>query len=229
MSRVIPKEQLSAYQRWELGSFDRREEPPPPAPEPEPVPEPEVVESVPLPTAEDIERIQKEAWDEGRALGLEEGRKEGRETGYREGMQEAEVHIARLHQLAEALQTESLRQDDAVSREVLELALGIAQQILRATIQVKPQSILPVIREALLALPSLIGHHRVVVHPDDAQVVRDWLAREHSHLAWKVVENPDMAPGGFRFEGIHSELDASMETRWREVTSCLGTDVQWMA
>lgn len=226
MSRVIPKEQLTAYQRWELGNIDPAHgEPPPPVEEaPPPEPEPETLLSVPLPTAEDIERIQREAWREGHDLGREEGRKAGYEEGYQTGEADAE----RLRQLAEALEVERTRQDEAIAREVLELALNVAQQILRATIQANPKSILVVIREALQSLPTLSGHHKVVVHPEDVAVVNDWLAREHGHLSWKVVEDEQLSRGGFRFESAHNELDASLETRWREITSCLGTETTWM-
>ena len=221
MSRVIPKEQLTAYQRWELGSFE-------PIPEvediPQPLPEPEPVLRVPLPTAEDIERIQQDAWQEGYDLGFMEGRKAGYEDGYKTG----EVHAERLRQLAEALQVESLRQDQSLAREVLELALQVAQQVLRVSIRTKPEGILAVIREALQSLPTLSGHHKVVVHPSDADVVRAWLEGEHGHLSWKVAEDAQMSPGGFRFESTHSELNASLETRWRETVGCLGTETSWM-
>jgi flagellar assembly protein FliH len=227
MSRVIPKEQLTAYQRWELGSFDAAHpEPTPeetPAPPPAP-PEPEAVLSVPLPTAEDIERIQQEAWQEGHDLGFSEGRAAGYEAGYKTG----EADVERLRQLAEALEVEKSRQDEAIAREVLELALGVARQMLRASIQVKPESLLTVIREALQSLPTLSGHHKVVAHPDDVPLVRDWLAREHGHLPWKVVEDAQMSRGGFRIESAHSELDATLETRWREITGCLGTETKWL-
>ncbi|MDP2833210.1 MAG: flagellar assembly protein FliH [Pseudomonadota bacterium] len=226
MSRVIPKEQLTAYQRWELGSIDPvLGEPLPKQVEASPAePEPELVLSVPLPTAADLERIQQEAWQEGHDLGFAEGRKAGYEDGYKTG----EDAAAKLRQLAEALQVESLRQDEAIAREVLELALNIAQQMLRATIQANPKSILVVIREALQSLPTLSGHHKVVVHPEDVAVVHEWLAKEHGHLSWKVVEDAQLSRGGFRFESAHSELDASLGTRWREITACLGTDTTWM-
>lgn len=225
MSRVIPKEQLTAYQRWELGSFDAAHpeakpvETPPPAP-----PEPEAVLSVPLPTAEDIERIQREAWEEGRDMGFAEGRAAGYEEGYKSG----EADVARLRQLADAMEVEQTRQDEAIAREVLELALNVAQQMLRVNIKANPESVLAVIREALQSLPTLSGHHKIVAHPDDAAIVRDWLAREHGHLPWKVLEDAQMARGGFRIESSHSELDASLGSRWKEITGCLGTDTGWM-
>lgn len=225
MSRVIPKEQLTAYQRWELGSFDAANPEPSPVETPAPPqPEPEEILSVPLPTAEDIERIQREAWQEGHDLGFSEGRAAGYEAGYKTG----EADVERLRQLADALEVENSRQDEAIAREVLELALGVARQMLRASIQAKPESLLTVIREALQSLPTLSGHHKVVAHPDDVPIVRDWLAREHGHLPWKVVEDTQLARGGFRIESAHSELDATLETRWREITGCLGTDTKWM-
>lgn len=230
MSRVIPKEQLTAYQRWELGSFDPpRPVPPPAPPPPPPPPAPEDVLSVAMPTAEDLERIQQEAWKEAYEQGYAEGEKAGREAGYEAGFKTGEHHTQRLHQLAEALQVESLLQDEAIAREVLELALGVAQQILRTTLQVQPTLILGVIREALQSLPSLTGHHRIVVCPDDARLVREWLAKEHNHLSWKISEDPNISPGGFRFESAHSELDATMDTRWREIITALGSDTSWLA
>jgi flagellar assembly protein FliH len=229
MSRIIPKEQLTAYQRWELGSVDPLHERVAAPTAVSPATEDETILSVPMPTAEDLERIQQEAWQEGHALGYGDGRKAGYEAGYQEGKKAGEVHAQRLRQLAAALQVETLRQDEAIAREVMELGLNVAQQMMRATIKAHPESILVVIREALLSLPTLSGHHRVVVNPADVDIVREWLTKEHGHLSWKVVEDDQISQGGFRFESAHSEVDATMETRWREIAACLGTDTTWMA
>ena len=51
-SQFVPKEQLSAYQRWEMKSFD-----------------------VNLPTADDVERIHLQARQEGYSAGYQEGNK----------------------------------------------------------------------------------------------------------------------------------------------------------
>ena len=73
-SAAIPKEQLSAYQRWEMASFDDK-----------PIGPSDTIESltVPLelpvlPTAEEITTILENARLEGYALGLEEGRQTGK-------------------------------------------------------------------------------------------------------------------------------------------------------
>ncbi|MCU0842418.1 MAG: flagellar assembly protein FliH [Thiobacillaceae bacterium] len=219
--KVIPKEQLTAYQRWELGGLESRAAPP--AGEVRDAP-PREVGPLPLPTAEQLERIHQEAWGEGYRLGEEEGRR----AGFAAGQEDARVHAERLRLLAEALDAERLRQDEELAREVLQLALAIAQQVVRTSLRVRPEIILEVVREALMSLPSLTGHTRLVVHPEHAAFVREWLSHEHGHLSWKVIEDADMELGGFRVENAHSELDASMSLRWRDVVAVLGADAAWL-
>ena len=218
MSKVIPKEQLTAYQRWELAAFDEEAanhhaRPPGTATE-------EIPDKVALPTAEELERLHQEAWQEGYDLGLEEGRKAGFETGRQAG----EDHARRLAALADAIEAGRLRQDEEIAREVLTLALTVARQVVRRAIGVKPELILDGIREALLSLPALNGHHKIVTHPDHVQIVQDWLAHEHGHLSWKVAQDAQLEPGSFRFESTYSELDGSLRARWQEITECLGID-----
>ncbi len=219
--KVIPKEQLTAYQRWELGGLDSG------APSPlweEAGETPEVSSGVTLPTAEELERIHQQAWQEGYRLGQEEGRK----AGYEAGMQEARSHVERLRLLAEAMDLARLRQDEQLAREVLHLALAVAQQVVRVSLKLKPELILAVVREALANLPALTGHTRLLVHPEHAAQVREMLAHDYAHLNWRVVEDPAMERGGFRLENAHSEMDARMETRWQEIVTALGADPTWL-
>lgn len=225
MSKVIPKEQLTAYQRWELADVDDGAPPQ--------VHQsggnnghlsPHDSEKFVLPTAEEVERLHQQAWQEGYQLGLEEGRQAGFEAGQRAG----ESHVNQLRALADALEVGRLHQDEAIAREVLALAVTVAQQVVRRAISVKPDLILDAIREALLSLPSLSGHHKIVAHPDHVQLVQDWLAQEHGHLSWKVTADPLMAPGSFRFESTYNELDGSMRTRWQEIADCLDIDGSWL-
>lgn len=225
MSKVIPKEQLTAYQRWELADFESESTGPGRANGHPGVPEPTVSEApLVLPTAEDVERLHQQAWQEGYQLGLEEGRKAGHEMGLKAG----EEHVQHLRALADALDTGRLRQDEAIAREVLTLALTMAQQVVRHALQVKPELILEGIKEALLSLPSLTGHHKIVTHPDHVALVQEWLTQEHGHLSWKVSPDSQMEPGSFRFESTYSELDGNLRTRWQEITDCLGVDEAWL-
>lgn len=115
-----------------------------------------------------------------------------------------------------------------MAREVLDLALTVAQQMVRNALRIKPELILDGIREALLSLPALNGHHKIFTHPDCSAMVREWLAHEHGHLSWKVLEDTEMELGSFRFESVYSELDGSLHVRWQEITDCLGASNEWL-
>jgi flagellar assembly protein FliH len=218
MSKVIPKEQLTAYQRWELAPFDESDTARPPRAAG--TQSEDGNGKVVLPTAEEVERLHQDAWREGYDLGLEEGRK----AGFEMGLQAGEAQVRLLQTLVQTLEAARLRQDEEVAREVLTLALTMAQQVVRKAIQVKPDLVLEALREALLSLPVLNGHHKLVVHPDHVELTREWLAHEHGHLSWKVVSDPQMERGGFRLESAYSEMDGSLRARWREITDCLGID-----
>ena len=99
MTGFIPKEKLTAYQRWELAAFDEEEqaaEPPAQAgahaaetpPQAEAPEEPPLV----LPTAADIERMHNEAHEQGYA------------AGYTEGLAEAQDVSARMAEILDSLQ-----------------------------------------------------------------------------------------------------------------------------
>jgi flagellar assembly protein FliH len=223
MSRVIRKESLTAYQRWELGAVEHVVPPQPATNAPLPSEELSAAE-VSLPTAEDIERIHQTAWREGQALGYEQGRKEGFEQGARE----AKAYLEQLDALREAMDIERLRQDEQVAREVLDLALVVARQMIRSALFVKEDIIIEVLREAMANLPSLSGHIVLATHPDEAPRIRDWLNAEQPQSNLRVIADPNIERGGFRFESNTSEMDGTMSTRWREIVSCLGTDLRWL-
>lgn len=207
-SRIIPKDELTAYQRWELGVFEGQDKAAGQEAEP--------AEEVRLPTAEEVERIHQEAYQEGYQLGEAEGRRVG------------EAFSQKARALFLALEQEKLGQDQVLAEEVLQLALAIAQQVVGASLQAKPELMLETVQDALAHLPTLSGHPKLIVHPDDAAIVRDWLAHEHGHLNWRVVEDAGMQPGGFRIESGQGELDAMLPTRWQEIVAALGANPEWL-
>lgn len=216
-SPVIPKEQLTAYQRWELLGFDDQ-------PGPVAGSGPEDPLAVSLPTAEELEHIHQQAAQEGFKI----GRDEGYRAGYEAGRKAAEAVAGQLTDLAEALDLEQLSRDEAVAQELLELALTVAKQMVRSALQVKQGMVLEVIREAMNALPSLTGHLRILVHPDDVEPLREFMESEHAHFTFKVVPDGRIERGGFRLESNHSEVDGQLPIRWREIVDCLGSDTAWL-
>lgn len=199
----IPKEQLSAYQRWELDSFDQKS------------PDQAATGGIKLPTAEEIERIHQQAYQEGFAAGMRDGRAQG------------EAFSLHMKDLLTELERALERFESAMAQDILELALGVARQLVRESIRANPQLVLTVVREAIESLPQLTEHPVLILHPEDANTVRQMLAYEYQESVWRVVEDPHMERGGFRVETSESEIDGTLESRWKRIVAALGSDASW--
>jgi flagellar assembly protein FliH len=228
MSGFIPKEKLTAYQRWELAAFDEAvleaaQPQPPPTPAPEEIcagePE-EPLEPVILPTAEDVERMYTEAHDSGYASGYT--------TGYEEGVVQARSEATQIHTLLGSLQQSMSALDQSVADQLLSLAIEIAGQVLRQSLRIKPELLLPVVREAVSTLAPHHGHPALFLHPDDAGLVRKHLGDQLANNSWRIIEDATVEAGGCRVEVGASEVDATLETRWRRVIEAIGVSRDWL-
>ncbi len=211
MSNIIPKEQMSAYQRWEMDTLDDTHG--------------AASSQVTLPTAEAIEQIQQQAHQEG----YQEGMRQGREQGYSEGRELAQQEAQRLHKLLTQVSESLQGLDREMAQQLLALSLGIAKQMLRQALAVRPELLLPVVQEAINSLPQANQHPQLKLHPQDAALVRSCLESELAHGHWRLIEDSQITPGGCRLETLQSELDATMENRWQRVLESLGQNGDWLA
>ena len=239
---AIPKELQSAYQRWEMTSFGderpstlaqraaeaeraaaaaRAYEPPPP-------PQP----AFQLPTAEELEAIRAAAREEGYAEGLDASQAEGHAAGYEEGLAlgraEAAEELEHLRQLATTFGDAVTQADEAISNDVLELALHLARGMVRTAFDVKPDLILPIVREAIDYLPNLQQPALLMLHPEDALIVRSSIGHELDKSGWRVVEDESIARGGCRVDTASNQIDAQIASRWQRLTHALGKNIEWL-
>lgn len=218
MSGFIPKEQLTAYQRWELAAFDEAElAAKAAAEEAAAAAEAAVSEpTVPMPTVEEVERIHNEAHEAGYAAGYEAGAAQARAEA-----EQIAALGANLHQQLQAI-------DQQVSEELLAVAVEIAGQVLRQSLRLKPELLLPTVREAVAALPLHHGHPALFLNPEDAVLVRTHLGEQLAHNGWRILEDSHMQRGGCRVESGASEVDATLQTRWHRVLDAIGATGDWL-
>jgi len=219
MSGLIPKEKLTAYQRWEMAAFDEDEQ----ASRQKAATSADTpVEEAPfaLPTAEEIERIHSEAHETGYAA--------GHAAGYEAGLAEARAEAERIAALGENLRHQLQELDQTVSEELLAVAIETARQVVRQSLKLKPDLLLPVVREAVATLPLHHGHPALFLHPEDAALVRKHLGEQLAHNGWRILEDAAITAGGCRIESGTSEVDATLETRWRRVLEAIGTTGDWL-
>lgn len=220
---IIPAEDVLAIAPWRADRFDAPPAPPVETPPPETPAEAidagEVVADFALPTAEEIERIHNEAQQAGYAAGRETGYQEGFSAGQQAAMLEAE----RLRTLADNLQQALATLDQEIAETVLDLALEVARQVVRTTLREQPESLLPVIREAIALLPLHHGGITLQLNPSDAALIREHLPSPAAHQpAWHVAEDPGIEAGGCLVRAGNSEIDATVATRWRHVLATIG-------
>ncbi|MEL7537856.1 MAG: flagellar assembly protein FliH [Pseudomonadota bacterium] len=153
---------------------------------------------------------------------------EAAERGYAEGLERGQAAIAeRSAQLAALLNglAEPLADlDDTVEAALVDLACRIARQVVRRELQIDRAQVLVVAREALAALPLNARGIRVILHPDDAQLLRDSLTGGDHNPKWTIVEDPLMTRGGVRVQSERSLVDATVEQRLKNITESLFND-----
>ena len=162
-------------------------------------------------TAVQLERIQKQAYDEAYARGLKEGVAAG-QTHIRE---QAQVFVG----LANALHNPIKQTDEIIENEIVMMCMSIAKQIIRREISLDSGHIISVIREALAALPVASQKVRIFLHPDDVVLVRKVLAELNDDISWSVVDDLTLTRGGCKVTTENSQIDATLETRIAMIAS----------
>lgn len=232
---VIRKEQLADVQRWQIGDFSAASASPIPPEAPAPAAElscpPEEISEpvITLPTQEEIEGIYNQAQQEGYAAGLEIGRREGEEAALQEAEAARQEALNSIATLTAAWREALASLDQTVAEQTLDVALEVATQVIGSTVKIQRERILPIVREALQALPLHHGHISAHVHPDDLATLQEGVGLLGATDPIKCVADPSLSPGSCMLRAGHSEIDASLNTRWRRVLENMGIDAeQWL-
>ena len=213
---TVPKEQQTAYQRWEMNSFgDNRAS----------------TQTAAATAASNKLTIEQTAQlrEEARAKGYAEGMAEGRAAGLAQGRADAAREVASLQALAQSLSQEVVRADEIISQDVMNLALDIAKAMLKTSLSVHPELVLPIVGEAIHYLPSLQQPAILFLNPGDVKIVKDHMSDELDKAGWRIAEDSHLQRGGCRIETATNQIDASAETRWKRIAEALGKESDWLA
>lgn len=161
----------------------------------------------------------------------EDERAQARAEGYAEGVAAGRAEIApaveALVAAMRALQEERAASAERTERAAAELAVQIAEKVLGAALEVKPELVLEVVRGALrrLAEPQ---ESTLLVNPEDVELVRaavEGLSAEHG-APLTVRAERRVGRGGCVVRTRAGEIDADIEAQLQRagavVTSELG-------
>ena len=209
MSETDPAEAASNAQRWDLPT----------------------VEGAPMPRAGakgvnvmHLSLVEREAWQHGYKDGHVEGVRKG-EAELAKRIAEVDVKIAALEAIIGTLAKPLDELDAQVENELTRLALAIAKHLVRRELKIDPTQIIGIIRNTVSLLPLGARNIKIHLHPDDAAIVREKLARPTGDQEWQLAEDPLMARGGCRLTTDNSSVDARFESSVAAVMSgLLGDD-----
>jgi flagellar assembly protein FliH len=183
-------------------------------------------------TEEELEAIREAARQQGYAEGHEEGQATGHASGYEDGLAlgraEAAAELTHLQELATTFGHAVTEADEAIAADVLELALHLARNMVRTAFEVRPELILPVVREAVDYLPTLQQPALLILNPEDALIVKGSIGHELEKTGWRIVEDGGVARGGCRIDTASNQIDAQIASRWQRLAHALGRSVEWL-
>ena len=214
-SAVIPKEKQTAYQRWEMNSFgDNRSS----------------TKDAATTAANAQLSIEQTAQlrEEAHAKGYADGLAEGRAAGMAQVLAEVAKEKASLLAIADTFSSEVSRADELISNDLLNLSLDLAKAMLKTSLNVKPELVLPIVNEAINYLPSLQQPAILFLHPADAAIVKNHMNDELTKAGWRVAEDGQLNRGGCRIETATNQIDATAPTRWQRIADALGKESDWL-
>lgn len=170
---------------------------------------------------------------EGYEQGLEEGRVAGREQALADAKQEFEKQHTGLVQACQQIITEINKdrvQWKAMARQdLVELAMAVGRRVARTVGERDREVVLANLDEAI-QLAGTRSEVTIAVSPIDAEAARTFAQslmdmREHWDSI-RVIEEPDITPGGCRVHWSSGAVDGSLETQLDRIENALRNSVQ---
>jgi flagellar assembly protein FliH len=226
-SKKTPLQAQTAYQRWELASLE------------------EITDQEELASLDALEQAQREAelqlireeafqkgLEEGRASGMALGINEGINQGKTQALAEGREHLIEMGKelsvLIRQFDIDANQAREAIANQLLTLAIDCAQAILRSTLTLNPQLLLPLIEEAIHSLPGLRLPATLTLHPEDAKLVETAIGSELLQNGWRIMLDAHLSRGGCRIETGTNEIDLTLESRWKRLQYQLGQNPEWL-
>ncbi len=169
-----------------------------------------------------LEQGLAEGHAQGLERGLAEGHAQGRAQGLEEGAALAREQAARLDGLAGACAGALWHIEQEVGQSVIQLAVRIAEQVLRTHIRDYPNHILDLVREVMQARPEQSATLRLRLHPDDLELVHAFLQQTPDPARYRLSADESITRGGCVAETALGSVDATLETRWQRIIAALG-------
>ncbi|HEY9094569.1 MAG TPA: FliH/SctL family protein [Hydrogenophaga sp.] len=217
-SRFVPREEIDGVSAWKFSSMDGSEEE---APAETPAPEADPMDHVAVQEALDA------AYQQGYAQGHETGTTETRAAMQDEIRRVTEATAARMGELMHNVTDQLLSSEQAIARQILDLACELARQVVRQELKTNTGHLRAVIGEALEMMIDDGLPAAVHMNPNDLVVMQQALLDTLGENAPEFIADPAISPGGCLVKSPSTTVDATIEKRWARAIGNLGLSASW--
>ncbi|MFI3245832.1 MAG: FliH/SctL family protein [Ferrimonas sp.] len=191
-----------------------------------------------LPTLEELEAIQQQAWQEGydegkqqghedglkegrlkgAEVGLQDGLEQGRSEGIAAGVEEIQQRCQRLDEIIAQLQAPLQAMDEQMERELVTLAMKLAQAVVQVELAQSPQAVLQALHVGVGALPQQRQSITIQANAEDlALIEQSYGAEELAKRDWQLQLEPSLSTGSLEVVTERSQVPVLADDRLRRV------------
>lgn len=211
----VPKSQAPGVTRWELNTLKENRQDLSKNP---------IIAKL----AQELIDSKEKAIAEGFAIGFEDGKKMGLSEGLAisrvEGQQRTTEVVNILSEIIFDLQKLFAYSKEHIAQEVVDLSIDLAKVIICRSIEKQPAIIVDVVAKALEQIPILQLPARILLHPQDAEIIEAHQGETLHHAGWRIVQDDTLRRGGCRLETGSHEVDATVEKRIDKMMAALGKE-----
>ncbi len=240
IGRIPETGAMTAYERWELPSLDDQDE------------AANEIEIEPV-TAEEVEHIRQEAYQDGLTQGQEKGYQEGfskgekeglekglaagKEEGTRQGLEEGkqaglkqgqhqiDTEVKKLADMMSQFEQPLASLNDQVQSSLLNVITAVSRTVIHRELQMDSSQVTDLLKQGLQQMESTREQIEVTVNPSDLLYIEN--AAEEAGADWKISADENMTPGGLTLKSGASLVDLTAEQRFQQAILNLLGRTDW--
>jgi len=171
----------------------------------------------PPPTAQQLDEIEKAAYEDGFAR----GHADGEAQGYADGARVVREQTERLRAVFDHLAKPVREIDGDVERMVVALAIEVGRRLAQTALRDDPALVTGIIHEALAALGQPSRDARIHLHPADVEILKATLDANAEAGNWRLVPDTELMRGDCRVVTDSAQVDARLDTREASIAQAL--------
>ncbi len=130
---------------------------------------------------------------------------------------EVDLFKARLNELHEKCMGQFRDYEQVLAQRLLDLAIRMAEKVVRTHFAVNKLALLPLVEEALAQILPGDSNVKLSIHPDDADLISQALSDGVKEQRFTLIADAILSPGSCRIQSDYSVVDNSLMMRWEQM------------